>query len=139
MELLGQVNVFQGRVQAGKAMAGPLCVDYPAYNGADERPAKVYLRPHEFEIRRIANGTPSVPATVLRIHAAGPLARVSLQSAEGSTLRVELTLEELRALGLHEQDSVHLVPKQARVFLHGESADGQDADAYHAISSVENF
>lgn len=125
MEFLGQVNVFQGRVRQGKATAGPLSFDYPAYSGVEEQPANVYLRPHDLEIRRSANGKPSLLATVVRINAAGPLGRVSLRSADERAILVELPLEELREMDLREGEQVHLYPKQARVFLNGDTT-GKD-------------
>jgi sulfate transport system ATP-binding protein len=133
MEFLGQVNVFHGRVSKGKAVAGGLSIDYPLYDGLDEHPAKVYLRPHEFTIRRGRKGTPSLDATVVRIHSAGPLARVTLITSEGQDVLVELTLQELLELQLQEGETVQLYPNQIRVFLSGESpqldsAEGETAE-----------
>ncbi len=136
MEFLGQVNVFQGRVQAGKATAGPLCVDYPAYDGAEELPAHVYLRPHDFEIRRSANGRPSIPAKVVRINAAGSLGRVSLISSDGRPILVELTLEELRELDLQEHEPVQLYPKQARVFVSRKLSPNYDFEGINTSSII---
>jgi sulfate transport system ATP-binding protein len=120
MEFLGQVNVFQGRVQQGVATAGDLRVEYPGYEGTQELAANVYLRPHDIVIRRAANGQPSVPATIERINAAGSLARITLVTSDGKSVLVDMSLEELRTLELLEQDSVHLYPKQARIFVAGE-------------------
>ncbi|WP_442483443.1 sulfate/molybdate ABC transporter ATP-binding protein [Aeoliella sp. SH292] len=120
MEFLGQVNVFQGRVQQGVATAGDLRVDYPSYEGTQELAANVYLRPHDIVIRRTANGEPSVPATIERINAAGSLARITLVTADGKSVLVDMSLEELRTLALNEQESVHLYPKQAKIFVAGE-------------------
>ncbi len=122
MEFLGQVNVFQGRVHRGKATAGPLCIDYPAYDGAEERLANVYLRPHDFAIRRSTGGEPALQAIIVRINAAGALARLTLRAGDGSAILAELPLEELRELDLHENESVFLCPKKARVFLSGQEA-----------------
>src|SRR5690606_1794172 len=74
MEFLGQVNVFHGRAGRGKAVTGPLSVDIDGFDIAtnEELPAKVYFRPHDFEIHRTASKEPSLPARVERIHSAGP-------------------------------------------------------------------
>jgi sulfate/thiosulfate transport system ATP-binding protein len=117
MEFLGQVNVFQGRVQEGKATAGALCVEYPGYKGSEERPASVYLRPHDFVVSRTKNGQPSLPATVQRINAAGSLARVTLLVEKGQSVLVDMPLDELRSLDLRENEQVQLYPKQARIFV----------------------
>jgi sulfate transport system ATP-binding protein len=121
MEFLGQVNVFHGRVRHGKATLGDLTVDYPTYNDEQERPATVYMRPHEFDIRRSRNGKPSFPARVVRTHSAGALARVSLESETAGSVMVELTLEEFARLALQQGETVYLYPKNARVFVPGET------------------
>jgi sulfate transport system ATP-binding protein len=117
MEFLGQVNVFHGRASRGKATLGDLAVDYPAYQADEESPAVVYMRPHEVEIRRTRNGAPSIAATVTRTHSAGSLARVSLETIDGASVLVELSLEEFARLRLQYGETVQLYPKNARVFL----------------------
>ncbi len=121
MEFLGQVNVFHGRVQRGKATLGDLTVDYPNYSDDRERPATVYMRPHEFEIRRTSNGKPSFPARIVRIHSAGAVARVFLETEDASSVLVELPLEEFANLSLQDGENVHLYPKNARVFVPSEN------------------
>src|SRR5690606_6762736 len=117
MEFLGQVNVFHGRAQCGKATLGDLTVDYPSYSEDRERPATVYMRPHEFEIRRTSNGKPSFPARITRTHSAGAVARVFLETEDASSVLVELPLEEFANLSLQDGEHVHLYPKNARVFV----------------------
>jgi sulfate transport system ATP-binding protein len=117
MKFLGQVNVFHGRVRQGKAEVGDLAVDYPSYNDEAERPATVYMRPHEFDIRRKSNGKPSFPARVVRTNSAGAIARVTLERDSGESVLVDLSLEEFNQLALAEGETVHLYPKNARVFI----------------------
>jgi sulfate transport system ATP-binding protein len=52
MNFLGSVNIFHGRVEHGRALLGPLSVDYPEHRAPDSRPAAGYARPHELEIAR---------------------------------------------------------------------------------------
>ncbi len=54
MDFLGNVNVFHGRVQDGKAHLGGMEVAYPEYTDEQASPATVYVRPHELEIERTA-------------------------------------------------------------------------------------
>jgi sulfate transport system ATP-binding protein len=117
MEFLGQVNVFHGRVQRGKASVGELTLDYPTYADEMERPATVYMRPHEFEIRRSRNGAPSFPGRIVRTHSAGSFARISVETEQGRTVLVDLSLEEFNSLALLEGETVFLFPKKARVFV----------------------
>ena len=84
--------------------------------------ANVYLRPHDFAIRRSTGGEPALQAIIVRINAAGALARLTLKAGDGSAILAELPLEELRELDLREHESVFLCPKQARVFLSGQAA-----------------
>jgi len=132
MKFLGQVNVFHGRVREGKASLGDLTVDYPHYKDAEEREATVYMRPHEFDIRRTSNGKPSFAAKVTRTHSAGAFARVLLETATGSDVMVDLTLEEFSQLALQHGENVFLYPKNARVFVPGETpiTSATPADSY---------
>jgi sulfate transport system ATP-binding protein len=117
MEFLGQVNVFHGRVQCGKASVGDVTLDYPHYGGDQERPATVYMRPHEFEVRRSRNGSASFAGRVVRAHSAGSFARVTVETTDGRTVLVDMSLEELNELALLEGETVFLHPKKARVFI----------------------
>jgi sulfate transport system ATP-binding protein len=117
MEFLGQVNVFQGRVKRGKASVGELTVDYPTYEDDHERPATLYMRPHDFEVRRTRNGAPSFPGRVVRTNSAGSVARVSVETEQGRTVLVDLSLDEFKKLALIEGESVFLYPKNTRVFV----------------------
>src|SRR5215216_5954379 len=70
MEFLGQVNVFRGRVQEGKAMLGEVALDGHYFPGKDKGAAMVYMRPHELDIKLYKNGAPSFPAIITRINPA---------------------------------------------------------------------
>jgi sulfate transport system ATP-binding protein len=113
---LGQVNVFHGRVQSGKAVVGDWAIDYPAYPHAEERQVAVYMRPHELDIRREANGEASLAARVERINPAGSTTKVTLHTAQRQEVLVDLTLERYAELRLQCGDAVFVVPKRARVF-----------------------
>ncbi|MCE9555523.1 MAG: sulfate ABC transporter ATP-binding protein, partial [Planctomycetes bacterium] len=92
MSFLGQVNVFHGRVGSGQATLGELAIDYPQYQHTQERPATLYMRPHELDIKRERNGVPSLSASITRINPAGPVAKISLSTADRSELFVDLSL-----------------------------------------------
>src|SRR5262245_21074551 len=49
MGFLGNVNMFHGRVEGGRAHLGPLSVDYPDHTDQSPRPAQGFARPHELE------------------------------------------------------------------------------------------
>src|SRR5499425_1413937 len=52
MDFLGNVNVFQGVVQGGRARLGELDVAYPEYPHDESRAATAFIRSHELEIVR---------------------------------------------------------------------------------------
>ncbi len=118
MDFLGNVNVFKGRVQNGRAVLGPFEVDFPEYPHAESREATVYFRPHELDIQHHRNGVPALAATVQRINSAGSVAKVVLLADElDMGLNVELSLVRYVELALKAGDRVYVSPRKARVFM----------------------
>jgi sulfate transport system ATP-binding protein len=117
MGFVGNVNVFHGRVENGRAIWGPLEVDYPEYPHAESRPATVYVRPHELDVANTQDGPARLPARVVHAYPAGPVARLHLEAADGMTLNVEVSPERYRELGLSAGDTVWVAPRRARVFV----------------------
>jgi sulfate transport system ATP-binding protein len=118
MDFLGNVNVFHGRVQNGRAVVGNLEVAYPEYPYAESCPAKAYVRPHELEIHHSANGGPSIQAKVVHINPAGSVARVQLLATEFNLpINVDLSLSRYAELKLKTDDAVYVSPRRLRVFL----------------------
>lgn len=114
MDFLGQVNVFHGRIEQGravlgKALAGP---PKPGHAAADH----LYVRPHELEIERHLNGSPALAASVVRVHPAGSCARVALTTLDGAGIQVELPFERFEELRLQPGETVYVSAKRARVF-----------------------
>lgn len=118
MDFLGNVNVFHGRVQNGKAHASGLEIDYPAYSAEESRPATMYVRPHELEIDEVPVGTTSLEAQVLRINPTGSAVKVALVAVEfGLELAVELSFQRYAELRLKAGDVVYVSPRKATVFV----------------------
>jgi sulfate transport system ATP-binding protein len=118
MNFLGNVNVFQGRVEKGRAFAGSLEVAYPQYPHDGPRPASVYIRPHELEISHAPNGVPSLRANILHVSPAGSVAKVQLRSAESDdVINVDVSPTRYAELGLKPGDTVYLFPRKVRVFV----------------------
>ena len=118
MDFLGNVNVFHGRVEGGRAMLGSFEVAYPEHPDDEAKPVTAYVRPHELEIDRIPRGTSSVKADVVRINAASSAVKVELFAQEfGVPLNVELDRERYAALQLKAGDTVFVFPKRVRVFV----------------------
>jgi sulfate/thiosulfate transport system ATP-binding protein len=118
MDFLGHVNVFHGRVQKGHAYLGEAVVPCPDYPHEEERPAAVYVRPHEMDIDHAAESPGSLAATVLHVHPAGAVARVHLLAEKGDiALNAELSPERCEKLDLKRGDRVYVAPRRARVFV----------------------
>jgi len=118
MDFLGNVNVFHGRVEGGRAVVSGLTVAYPEYPHTEARDAAVYVRPHELEIERHASEAGSLAAKVLHVNPTGSRTKVELRALDGAALiHVELTPERFAALELKSGDTVHVVPRRVRVFV----------------------
>src|SRR6516165_1206692 len=101
MDFLGHVNVFQGRVQNGRAFLGEAVVPCPDYPHDEELSAAVYVRPHELDIEHAGESPASLAATVLHVHPVGAVVRVQLHVREGeNSLNVELSPERCTELDL---------------------------------------
>jgi sulfate/thiosulfate transport system ATP-binding protein len=115
-DFLGNVNLFHGRVEQGKAYIGQIAVDLPANaTKSGSQTAAVYVRPHLLDIQHQANGKSHFPARITHINSAGALVKVELAS-EWGRVHVELTQERFRELNLKSETDVYVTPKEARVF-----------------------
>jgi sulfate/thiosulfate transport system ATP-binding protein len=117
VQFLGQVNVFHGRAGAGLARFSQIAMEAPTATAPVETDARVYVRPHELDIRRERNGVPSFKAKILRVNPAGPVARIDLVNAEEKPVQVDLPIDQLTSLNLQPGEVVHVYPKRARVFV----------------------
>ena len=75
LDFLGSVNIFHGRVQEGRAILGPLSVDYPDHPHAESLPASGYARSWEIDLEREGTGTGGFPATLRHVSEAGAVVR----------------------------------------------------------------
>jgi sulfate/thiosulfate transport system ATP-binding protein len=118
MDFLGNVNVFQGRVQNGKMLLGGIEVAYPAYPHGESRVATAYVRPHELEIDHLPINSSSLRARVLQVNPAGPVAKVRLESEDfGVEMHVDVNLRRYAELALKPGDTVHVAPRHVHVFM----------------------
>jgi sulfate transport system ATP-binding protein len=120
MNFLGNVNIFHGRVESGKALLGPLAVDYPDHPHEESRPAAGYARPHELEIARSADAEGGIWATLRNVNTAGPLAKLELVDPGGHVLQVELGRDQYENLALESGGRYYVRPRRVRVFVSDE-------------------
>ncbi len=118
MDFLGNVNVFHGRLEGGRALLGNLEVVYPHGSHEESQPVTAYVRPHEFEVDRLPRGTSSLKAEVIRIVRIGAAVRLELFAVDfGFPIRVEIARERLAQLQINCGDRVFVFPKQVRLFV----------------------
>ncbi|HNQ24916.1 MAG TPA: sulfate ABC transporter ATP-binding protein [Phycisphaerae bacterium] len=117
MNFLGHVNVFHGRVEGGRAILGPMEIDYSGRPHATTVPARGLVRPYDLEIEHHPNGKPGFAATVCHINSAGPRVKIDLTAESGEAVHVELAHERFRALALEAGQQVFVVPREVNVFV----------------------
>lgn len=117
MEFLGQVNVFHGRVSEGQTLLGDMPIDAPRVERKDGQVAKIYMRPHELDIKLSPNGAPHMAADIERVNPAGSIAKVTAKTLDGQDVLVDLSLDAYERLNLQSGDRVYIYPKNARVFV----------------------
>jgi sulfate/thiosulfate transport system ATP-binding protein len=119
VSFLGDAVRFQGVVRGRE-----LHIDGVQFDRAPEAPAhardgdaaRAFVRPHEIDLLDAPNGRPSFPATVSRIHSAGPQVRVELAPLGGGA-PLAVALPGVLALGLGVGATVHVVPRRFQVFV----------------------
>lgn len=110
---LGDVNLFHGRIEQENLTIGPFA--HPVRGFADSEQAVAYVRPHDLEVTRVAQGA-LAQGRVAHIHAVGPLIRLELSREDGETIEVALSKERYRSLGLTPGDLVYVTPRKLSVF-----------------------
>ena len=115
-DFLGDVNLFRGRVENGKAYVGQVALDAPEEAGREARIATLYIRPHQLEIEREGESASQFRARVLAVNPAGPLVKVDLTAEWGDPVRVELSQDRYRALALEVGRDVFVRPTDMRIF-----------------------
>jgi len=116
MNFLGSVNIFHGRVEQGRALLGPLSLEYPEHAAADSKPAAGYARPHELEVARSDEEGGGLWATLAAINLAGAIARLELRS-DDRILQVELARDRYDALMPRIGERLYIRPRKIRVFV----------------------
>ena len=116
MNFLGNVNIFHGRVEKGRALLGPLALDYPEHAGAEPRPAAGYARPHELDVARADTGG-GLWATLETANLAGAIVKLELLDDERTLLQVEVAREQYDALNPKIGERLYVRPKRIRVFV----------------------
>jgi sulfate transport system ATP-binding protein len=116
MNVLGNVNIFHGRVEHGRALLGPLAVDYPEHTGDEPRPAAGYARPHELEVDRHETGD-GLWAILEVANATGAIVKLELLDDDRKLLQVEVSRDHYDALNPKMGERLYVRPRKLRVFV----------------------
>jgi sulfate transport system ATP-binding protein len=117
MDFLGNVNLFHGRVEGGKAVFGSLIVDYPEGSKSNGRAARLLVRPHDLEIHTQPNGHTTMSARIARILTAGPQVKIELLNHAGELINVEMAHDRFQGMRIETGAEVYVSPRDARVFM----------------------
>jgi sulfate transport system ATP-binding protein len=119
MDFLGNVNKLPVRVEGGRALLGETStVELPAklFNGGDGR-TDAYIRPHELDISRTADGGNCLLGKIVHINPAGSVVKVRLMAEDfGLMINVDIAPERYKALALRPNETVYVTPKSAKIF-----------------------
>lgn len=116
VNFLGNVNIFHGRVQDGKALLGPLAIAYPEHPGQEPRDAAGYFRPHELDISRTDDGG-GLWATVSDVRAFGAVVKLEVVDVAGSLIQVELGRDQYEQVPAAIGERIYVKPRRVRVFM----------------------
>jgi sulfate/thiosulfate transport system ATP-binding protein len=116
VNFLGNVNIFHGRVEGGKALLGPLAVPYPDHPHDEPRNAAGYARPHELDISRTDTGD-GLWATVTDVRLAGAIVRIEVDDDDRRAMQIELGREEYARTRAIIGERVYVTPRRVRVFM----------------------
>ncbi len=113
---LGDVNLFHGRIQEGKAKIGNVDVESPEHSGVTDSEAVAYVRPYDVEIVRMKDQ--GIAAEIQYIHSTGRNVRIELKRIDTGTL-IESVLEQenYKTLNLLPGETVYLRIKKAKVYV----------------------
>jgi len=143
MRFIGNVNIFHGRIQSGKALFGDLAFEHVegAWGGpsgaveaggggaahaggteAGETDARLLVRPENLELHRDRPVHPAFRAIIERIQLAGPHVKIDLKSPTGEPVHAILPHDRYRELRFVENEPVYVALKEARVFVGGRAS-----------------
>jgi sulfate transport system ATP-binding protein len=116
VNFLGNVNIFHGRVQDGKALLGPLALEYPDHPHTEARTAVGYARPHELDLSRHEDGG-GLWTTVTDVRTSGAVVKIEVTDADNQPIQVELGREHYETIRAIIGERVYVKPRKVRVFM----------------------
>ena len=103
-------------MEHGRALLGPLAVDYPQHATAEPRPAAGYARPHELDVTRTESGN-GLWAILEIANLAGAIVKLELVDDERRLLQVDIARDHYDALNPRIGERLYVRPRKLRVFV----------------------
>jgi sulfate transport system ATP-binding protein len=116
MGFLGNVNIFHGRVEDGRAHLGPLSMEYPEHADGAPRAAQGFARPYELELARAAAGD-GFWATLRHVNPAGAVIKLELTDGDERVVQVETSRDNFETLHPAAGERLYVRPRQVRIFV----------------------
>ncbi len=114
---LGNVNLFHGRVDNGRARVGEFEIALPPHANGDNGRALGYARPYDLDLSRHAQDSHAISAHIRHVFGVGPIVKLELQRADtGDLLEAEITRKHYRDLGLELGETVFVTPRNLKMF-----------------------
>jgi sulfate transport system ATP-binding protein len=128
MDFLGSVNLFHGRIEAGRVLYEQdifsnneqnINQNSPSQNNFDKndtKQARFFVRPHEIELLRDNLDNAGFPAKITRVQLAGSIAKIELVDKSNKDIFVEMSHDKYEIYNYQNGDSVFVIPKKSVVF-----------------------
>jgi sulfate transport system ATP-binding protein len=114
---LGDVNLFHGRIHAGRVNIGDSELDAPEWADAPEQAGIAYVRTYDVELGPIPSGESSLEAVIRHVRAFGPIVRLELDLVEsGKTIEAHIPRSRLEQQAFAKGQRVYVTPNNVRVF-----------------------
>jgi sulfate/thiosulfate transport system ATP-binding protein len=114
---LGDVNLFHGRIHAGRVNIGESELEAPEWADAQDQAGIAYVRTYDVELGPSRSGASSLEAMVRHVRAFGPIVRLELDLVDGGrTIEAHVPRARFDTLALNKGQRVYVSPTNVRVF-----------------------
>ena len=114
---LGDVNLFHGRINAGRVSIGESELDAPEWAHAEDQAGIAYVRTYDVELSPGPNGGSSLEAVIRHVRAFGPMVRLELDLVDGGgTIEAHVPRDRFESLTLSKGQRVYVSPTSVKVF-----------------------
>jgi sulfate transport system ATP-binding protein len=118
MNFLGSVNIFHGRVDAGKATLGPIALEVPEHRDVVAQAATGYARPYELDVARSDAEGGGLWATLKEANTtAGGVIKLELTDDQDGLVQVEMGRDAYARIAPAIGERFYVRPRTLRVFL----------------------